>query len=340
MSTRPLAVLLGIAITASTPLVAAQPPPAAPPPAAPTDPPEPPPLLEILTGEAKAEYIAARILFDNGDHANAIIKFERAYELSREPRLLWNVALCQRELKRYTRMLATIEKLRKDAGPQLSARDRKDAEDLVNAIQAYVTRVTVKVNEPGAAVFIDGVQAGVSPLDKPVLVDVGPRKIRVTKPGFKEATVDRDIVGGGELTLNVELEREIHRGRLIVSAAPDALISIDGRMVGRGAFDGPVQSGGHTLRVTAPGMQAYQSEVLIQDDQTRRVGVSLTAQPSEGSSLKTWLWIGGGAAVLAGAVVAGVLLFQPEEPTPGNVSPGTVQVAGARGFTLRFGGGR
>lgn len=326
-------VLLSSGLTAAQP---APPPPAAPPAAAAPV----PPLIDVLSGEAKADYISGRILYNNEDYANAILKFERAYELSREPRLLWNIALCQKNLKRYTRMLATVEKLLEDAGPQLSAEDKKDAEDLIQAIQAYVTRVTVKVDEPGAAVFIDDVQVGVSPLDKPVLVDVGRRKIRVTRPGFKESTVDRDIVGGGELTINVALEREIHRGRLIVKAAPDALISIDGRMVGRGAFDGPLQSGGHTLRVTAPGMQAYQSEVLIQDDQTRRVGVTLTERPSEGSSLKTWLWIGGGAAVLAGAIVTGALLFQPEEPTQGNVSPGTVQVAGARGFTLRFGGGR
>ena len=98
-------------------------------------------------------------------------------------------------------------------------------------------------------------------------------------------------------------------------------------------------SGGHTLRVTAPGMLAEQREVMLQDDQVRRIDVRLTAPPEDHT--QRWLWIGGGAALLAGAVVVGVLLFQPEPPVEGNTSPGVVAVSGReRGLVLRFGGSR
>lgn len=296
------------------------------------------PLAEVLTGPAKAEYEAGRILFRDGDHANAIIKFEHAYELSREPRLLWNVALCQKNLKRYTRMLATVQKLLDDAGPLLSAQDRKDAAELIDTIQAFVSRLQLTVSEDGAAIFVDDQQVGTTPLRAPVLLDVGARKIRASKKGFKDATVVREITGGDAVALSLTLAREIHRGRLAVSAGPEDMIAIDGKIVGRARWEGPVPSGGHTLRVTAPGMKTHQAEVMIVDDQARHFQVTLTPQPKSGE-VERWLWIGGGAALLAGAIVGAAFLYQPESPVDGNAAPGSIQIAShgaARGPALAF----
>jgi hypothetical protein len=87
------------------------------------------------------------------------------------------------------------------------------------------------------------------------------------------------------------------------------------------------------VRVTATGMIAFQSEVVIQDDQTRRIPVTL--QPLEGDGVNPWYFVvGGGVLLAAGAVVGGILLAQPGDPatTPGTIQPGTV--------ALSFGGGR
>ncbi len=299
------------------------------------------PLSATLTGEAKAEYEAARILFNDGDYRNAIIKFERSFELSGDPRLLWNIALCQKNLKRYARLLGTVEKLLRDAGPQLGEQDRKDAAALIEATKAYVSRLDLKASEAGATVFVDGEEVGQTPLSEPVLLDVGTRKIRVTKKGFKDVEVSQQVTGGGDVTVTATLEKEVHQGRLIVTAAPDAVISIDGRVVGRGGYDGPVPSGGHALRVTASGRVSHQSEVMIQDDQTRRVQVTLVPQPKQGN-VETWLWIGGGVLVAAGAVLVATGVFGPEPPVDGRTSPGSVALArkGGATFTIPSGGGR
>ncbi|WP_437626259.1 PEGA domain-containing protein [Sorangium sp. So ce1151] len=299
------------------------------------------PPSETLTGEAKAEYEAARILFNDGDYGNAIIKFERAYELSRDPRLLWNIALCQKNLKRYTRLLATIEQLLRDAGPQLTEQDRKDAADLIEATRAYVSRLDLQASEAGATVLVDGQEVGQTPLREPVLLDIGARRIRVTKKGFKDVEVTEQVAGGGVVTVKATLEKEVHEGRLIVAAGPDAVISLDGRVVGRGTWEGMVASGGHTLRVTASGMESHQSEVMILDNQTRRVQVSLVPRPKEGN-VERWLWIGGGVAVLAGALLIGFGVLGPDSPVAGNTTPGSVPLSarGGASFAIPFGGGR
>jgi hypothetical protein len=274
-------------------------------------------LSETLTGMAKAEYEAGKILYQAKDFGNAIIKFEKTYELSKDPRLLWNIAICQKELRRYTKMLATINKLVTEGGPMLSEQDKQDAAEIVKTVEAFVSPLKLTVNEPGASVTIDGENVGTTPLPGPVVVDVGTRTIRVAKKGFKERTESLLVAGGGEIALAIRLEKEIHRGRLLVEAGPEDMIYLDGKAVGRGRFEGSLPSGGHTLRVTSPGMVAHQSEVLIQDDKTRRIPVRLEKQ----SDPSKWLWIAGGAALFIGAAVGGAVLFQP----PRNIVEGTIE---------------
>lgn len=336
----PVMLALGLAAFAAPASSLAQAQPEPPPaPAAPAAPAAPKPLADALSGSAKAEYEAGRILFRIKDYTNAIIKFERAYELSRDPRLLKNVALCEKNLQRYARMLATVEKYLRDGGPMLSAEDRQEAAALIEDIKPYVSELQIQGAVAGATVFVDDAEVGPLPFTAPVRVDVGPRKIRVSKAGYKDFTVTLKVGGGSVVSVPVHLEKELHRGRLIVRAGPQDLIHLDGRMVGRGTWEGFVPSGGHTLRVSAPGKLAQQREVMLQDDQVRRIDVRLTEGDKPGGA--PWLWIGGGAALLAGAVVAGVFLFQPEPPVEGNTSPGVVAVSGrGRGLVLRFGGSR
>ncbi|MFT3776536.1 MAG: PEGA domain-containing protein [Minicystis sp.] len=321
---------------APPPPTAAPPPPAAPPSGAPAAP-AVKPLAETLTGMAKAEYEAGRILYADKDYANAIVKFQRAHELSNDPRLLWNIAVCQKNLRRYSKMLDTIRRYRKEAAAMLTDEDRTQAAEIIKTVETFVSALKLRANEDGAEVFVDDEKVGTTPLAEPVFVDVGIRKIKLKKPGFKDFVVTREIVGGGEVSLDAQIEKEIHRGRLQVNAGDNDLIAIDGKPTGKGKWEGSLPSGGHTLRVTAQGMAAYQSEVVIQDDQLRRVDVTLNPLPRD--TTKTVLWIVGGAALAAGAAVGGAFLFKPSRTAPveGNISPGTVQLSYG-GFS--FGGHR
>lgn len=288
------------------------------------------PLSESLTGIAKAEYEGAKILYGDKDFASAITKFQRAYELSGDARLLFNIAVCQKNLRKYSRMLATIRRYLEDGAAILTDDDKAQAQEIVKTVEAFVSELKLTVDEPDAEVYVDDEKLGITPLKGAAFLDVGVRKITIRKKGFKDAVVTKQVPGGGPIAIDVRLEKEIHRGRLAVAAGKDDIIALDGVVKGRGRWEGALNSGGHTLRVTAPGMQAYQSEVVIQDNQTRRVDVTLNAQPRDTTA--TILWIAGGAAVLAGAAVSGALLFQPPKTAPIEGNLGLQQL----GF--RFGG--
>jgi hypothetical protein len=285
---------------------------------------------------ARAEYEAGRILYADKDYANSIVKFQRAHELSSDPRLLWNIAVCQKNLRRYSKMLETIRRYRKEAAAMLTDEDRAQAAEIIKTVETFVSALKVRVNEDGVDVLVDEEKVGTTPITDPLFVDVGIRKIKLKKAGFKDVVVQREVVGGGEMSLDLNIEKEIHRGRLIVAAGENDLVLLDGKPLGKGKWEGTLASGGHTLKVTGPGMTPYQSEVVIQDDQLRRVDVTLVAVPRDAT--RTVLWIVGGAALAAGAAVGGAFLFKPSKTAAveGNISPGTVQLS----YSGTFGGRR
>src|SRR3954463_12307468 len=81
--------------------------------AAPTAP-APKPLSQSLSGEAQAAYKSAKLLFEDGDHVGALTKFKRAFELSNDPRLLWNMAVCEKELRHYARSAGLVSRYVKE----------------------------------------------------------------------------------------------------------------------------------------------------------------------------------------------------------------------------------
>ena len=234
-------------------------------------------LSQTLTSGAKADFAAAKLLANDGDFAGALIKFQSAYDASKDARVLWNVAFCQKNLRHYAKVTATLKRYVAEGDSLLSAADKKDAQDLINMIEPFTTRATFRVNQEGAQIYVDDELVGTSPLAAPVVLDIGERRLRATKDGFTTFEKSFVVAGGPELTIDVALEKEVHEGKLVVEAPAGAIIFVDDKQVGAGRAELKVPSGGHQLRVTAPGMRPYQTEVIVQDKETRSLNVFLEA---------------------------------------------------------------
>jgi hypothetical protein len=282
-----------------------------------------PPLSEALTGDAKSAYEAARLLYGNGDYAGASFKMQRAYELSKEPRLLWNIASCEMKLRHYSKVAPLVDRYLTDAVTLLSPEEMGEAREVLRVIRAYITRVTVNVDQPDATVTVDDVVVGKSPIGAPVPVDMGPRVLRVTKDGFVPWTETKEIPGDTELVLDVHLVAVARDGRLVIVAGSADQISIDGVARGVGQVNESVPSGTHRIHVTASGMRPHDEDLLVKEGETRTTQVTL--QPE--SSSKTWLWLTlAGVAVVGSAVTLGIVLSSKSEATVAPARPGTMGV--------------
>jgi hypothetical protein len=134
-----------------------------------------------------------------------------------------------------------------------------------------------------------------------------------------------------EIPIDVQLAPELHQGIIVVNARPGDAIFLDGKSVGLGTYRGTVSAGGHQVRVTAKGMQPFQQEIILRDDETRTVPVTLEA---EKSGVPAWMWVAGSVLVAASAatitavVIGGSGGTEPVDKSrgvpPGSIQPGVV----------------
>jgi hypothetical protein len=318
-----LAALLAAALCAGGAARAQTSQPLAPPTRSPT------PLSDALSGQAKEDYTAGRLLYADGDFGAALLKFLGAFAASGDVRLLWNAAACEKSLRHYANAAVFVRRYIA-AGPPLVTDDAaRDARAFLEVVEPLTGHLTIAANEPLARVYLDGAEVGATPLVEPLTVDIGARHVTLKKEGFADYSTTVQVVGKDQIRVDAVLVRVAHEGRLVVRAARGDAISIDGTVVGGGDWSGALQSGSHVLRVTAPDKAPYQSDLLIVDGQLRTVDVNLEPL-SRAGALPTWIWAVGGAVLVAGAATGAYFIFKPGDHQPavtvGTISPGTVQL--------------
>ncbi len=302
--------------------------PAAGPPTTGTPAPAALPLAESLRGPARADYAAARILYEDGDYAGALTKLESAYAASKDPRLLWNMAACEKALRHYARVIVLLEQYLSEGSAWIGEDERQATHELVETVRGFVNEVRLDVQPAGVDVLVDGVKHVTAPLTKPLWLDMGKRRLRFEKPGFVAQDMDVELTGGKSVELRVQLQPEVHEGTLRIVSDASAVISIDGRVVGTGSWLGRLPSGPHRVQISATGKRPHDSEVLIKDRDTSSVHVALVEdRPAPGayakdSSSPLW-WIVGGVAAVSAAGIGSYFLFHPgedpAEPTTGTL---------------------
>jgi hypothetical protein len=275
------------------------------------------PLSESLTGMARADYAAARILYEDGDYQGALQKLKNAFDASKDARLLWNMAACEKNLRHYALALGLVERYVSDGGALVSESDRAEAAAFVDTIRGFVTDLTVTVNEPGASISIDEQAVGTSPLPGPLKVDMGVHKVRVQKAGFVDFVLSQDLPGGRTFGITAQLVVDRHEGRLRIVAGPSDAIQIDGKVVGTGLWEGTMPSGTHTVYVVAKGKRPYQTDVVVKDNDVNAVHVTLQNESTstvvvQKEGVPAWMWITGGV-LAAGAGVGAYFLLKPDE---------------------------
>lgn len=137
----------------------------------------------------------------------ALVEFERAYDLTSNYRVLFNLAQVQAERHEYVAAIAAFRKYLEAGGAELPEARRKQAADEVALLERRVAQLVVESDVAGAKLFINGAAAGELPLARPIAINPGVCNLRLEKPGYAPASTQLKVASGERPTLRLDLVR-------------------------------------------------------------------------------------------------------------------------------------
>jgi hypothetical protein len=153
--------------------------------------------------EAGKHFQRAVALYGEADYRAALVEFKRAYAISPNAAVLYNVGEAEFQLQDYAAALGTFEKYLAEASPSES--HRAEVEGNVEVLRARVGHVTVTTSPAGADVTIDDQPVGRTPIERPVLVSVGHRKVMASMPGRSPVVRYVDVATDDNLPVALQL---------------------------------------------------------------------------------------------------------------------------------------
>ena len=334
-------------------------PPTPPAPSAPGPAPTPAQLAD-----AKKFFEAGLKLYKEQLFHEALASFVEANRISPRESIQRNIAQTYREMKDMPSAHAAFEELVARYGATMKPQAKADAQRAIEELEILTGLITLKVQEPGAKVTMDGKEVGTTPIAKPVRAGIGVHTLIVSKPGFETLTkyvtirghdavsvddpFEKDTPTGhvtvtilqpdptarifvdskdaGVSPLQVDLEPGVHtieargatsfsppkqvevakRGKYdvalelrlaqgsvsIQTGTPDAEITVDANVVGRGAWEGALAVGKHDISASKGGFEAYKTSVLVHMGERITENVRLVPTAKTGPVVPEHDWTG------------------------------------------------
>lgn len=247
-------------------------------------------IVAIASGPAHADDSIAATAFNQatelekqGKWAEACPLYETSYHADPQIGVLLHLAICHEQIGRLASAWAEFT----DAADLAHSRnDPREATARARASTLAPRLAKLYLAPPskpiaGMVVRRDGVEI-TALVGSNMPVDPGKHEVAVSAPGYVEWKTTVDVAEQATAAVDIPLLKPApvpidkpREGKLVVTTQPDAEILLDTKHVGVGHYEATVGSGGHTLRVVAPGMRPYQAEVLVSEGGDRTIDVPL-----------------------------------------------------------------
>lgn len=205
---------------------------------------------------------------------------------------------------------------------------------------------------PGAAVWINDQQIGVTPLPASVAVTPGDVRVELKRPGYRTASRVLRVDQGATARLDLTPEEDpvtaaSEKGtlRLTISQSASTDVAIDGGSRPLSADGFALPAGPHTLRVQAVGYEPQTSTVQIEAGRTTTLAVALTptleTRARDGEAIHGRRVLGGTilGAGLAVAVGAAIYVIATHDDVSNAQATLNMQLATEKDFTSANGCG-
>ena len=139
--------------------------------------------------EARKHYDRAIELIDDGQLPEAIVEFQRAYDLTKHFSVLYNIGQVYVSLAKPVEAIAAYEGYLVGGGKNIPAARRAEVEKEIARQKARIATLTFHILPDGASVRVDGNDIGKAPFAKPLSVGIGEHVVSATAEGHEPAEV-------------------------------------------------------------------------------------------------------------------------------------------------------
>ena len=230
--------------------------------------------------DARAHFLTAKALADEGNWSPALAEFLRSRQLYPTWGNTLGAATSMKKLGRFDESLDLFERLLKEFFTAMPEEFKTGAQRELIELRGLVGTVEIEGAELGASIVIDGRDRGDYPTPEPLRVGAGSHIVRVSKSGFLPFEARVDVAGRQSARVPTRLLPLARSGRLHVAAEGGRALSviIDGDVVGTSPWEGALAAGDHVVVLRGEGDVGTQPvSVPVQLDRT--ASLTLAAEP-------------------------------------------------------------
>ena len=263
---------------------------------------------------------AADVLMDQDRYADAVVLYQRAYELSSDPALLYNQGRAFEALGDYPTALEKLEIFERDASPATRARV-PGLKELIIDLRGRIATIVVRTNAPAARLLVRQKDEGIINTEKRLSTRAGAASIEVDAEGFEPFHRDLELSAGAVVVVEANLTPKKRDALVVVRTTPSVDLLFDGKALGRSPLQLRATPGPHELVARGDGFYEQRIPMTLALGDRRDVELEMKSTP--GIASKWWFWTGIGV-LIAGGVATAIVLTTEKPHTNGTFNPGSV----------------
>ncbi|TAK19620.1 MAG: PEGA domain-containing protein [Myxococcaceae bacterium] len=253
----------------------------------------PPPPAAIA--EARERYQRGIDLFEERNYDAAMAEFQRAYELTHNPAVLFNISATHELTGHFVEALDAMLDYERRAPAAAVQQRRADVDAALGRLRSRIGTIVIRFEAAGLDVRVDGLQRPRSSGNIELRVAAGRHRVSLSAPHYQSREAEFDVAGGSTIVVSEPLTPErafmavecnVHGAEVLVDGHPLATTPVTSPL--------PVPEGSHHVVVRRAGYTTYETDVnsvgagarvradlAWADPMPRDVGARVTVQANE-----------------------------------------------------------
>jgi len=252
------------------------------------------PTEDARRAEARQHFERGLALAQTGQNWNeALAEFLTSRQLFPTRSATRNAAIASQALGRYADALDLYDLLLREFRDEMPEDTLRTLTAERQALFVHFGHLTLRSNEQGVSVVVDGRERGVIPLPEPLPLQTGAHIVHLSKEGFESQDHQVFVVAGVHKVLDVPLEPLVGARILTVEAVGGETLDVvvDAATVGKTPWQGNVSAALHSVLLRGPGRGTAPLSVDLREQ--RSITLSLlpivldakaTIEPSPGTA--------------------------------------------------------